>query len=209
MGQIDPPAATVDQPARSYRLRMAPKDIGVAIVVIVALTLGWLLRYQVEHATVTFRDADSPFRISYPRDWTSPPLSSSTALLDVENPRADSTFKTTLSVESRGLDPAAPPTLQTLVDRRVAQQGDLTAYRLLSTTDTTVDGAKGMRVDFAYVVQPIDAPRRQSLPVVVQAREYVVITQDRVYYIQLSAPENDYDRELSRFDRIIDGVRLQ
>ena len=189
-------------------MRMLPRDLGVALVVLVALALGWLLRYQVDGDTRSFQDPDSPFRISYPASWAGTEAPED-GLLRVEDPRTDSPFKTTLTVESRLLDPAALPTLQTLVDQRVAEQGALTAYRLLSNADATVDGARGARIDYGYVVQPIDAPRRASLPVVVQAREYVVVAQDRVYYIAVAAPQHEYEEAQARFERIVERVNVQ
>ena len=193
---------------RFYPVRLWPRDLGVALIVFLALGLGLLVRYQVEGATREFRDPDSPFRISYPASWAGAEAPED-GLLRVEDPRTDSAFKTTLTVESRLLDPAAPPTLQTLVDQRVAEQGALTAYRLLSSADATVDGARGARIEYGYVVQPIDAPRRASLPVVVQAREYVVVAQDRVYYIAVAAPQHEYEDAQARFERIIARVNVQ
>jgi hypothetical protein len=192
---------------RFYPVRLWPKDLGVALVVLIALGLGLVLRLQVEGAMREFRDPGSPFRISYPASWTG--AEPADALLRVEDPRTDSAFKTTLTVESRLLDPAAPPTLQTLVDQRVAEQGALTAYRLLTTGDATIDGARGARIEYGYVVQPIDAPRRASLPVVVQAREYVVGAQDRVYYITLAAPQHEYEEAQARFEQSIAKVKVQ
>lgn len=193
---------------RVFPLRLLRKDVGVALVVLVALGLGWLLRYQVEGATTTFQDPNSSFRIAYPRTWISAEPGDRT-LLRVEDPRTDSTFKTTLTVQSQGLDPAAPPTLQTMIDRRIAEDGQLPAYSLLATADATVDGMRGASIDYAYVTQPIDVPLRAALPVVVRAREYIVVTQDQVYYIALAAPRNEYDDALGRFERMIDEVRIQ
>ncbi len=193
---------------RVYPVRMWPKDVGVALIVLLALGLGLLVRYQVEGATREFRDPDSPFRISYPASWAGAEAPED-GLLRVEDPRTDSAFKTTLTVESRLLDPAAPPTLQALVDQRVAEQGALTAYRLLASGDATIDDARGARIEYGYVVQPIDAPRRASLPVVVQAREYVVVAQDRVYYIAVAAPQNEYEEAQARFERIIERIQVQ
>jgi hypothetical protein len=129
-------------------------------------------------------------------------------LLKVEDPQTDSAFKTALTVESRELDPQSPPTLQTLLDRRVEQRGALTGYHFLANTETTVGGLKAMQLQYAYVVQPIDEPRRASLPVVVRAREYIVVTQDRTYYITLAAPENEFERASARFDRILQTVQV-
>jgi hypothetical protein len=130
-------------------------------------------------------------------------------LLKVEDPFTDSAYKTAMTVESREIDPASPPTLQALIDRRVEQRGQLTGYHFLSNSDATVGGAQGARVEYAYVVQPIDQPRRASLPVVVRAREYIVAGADRTYYITLAAPENAFDAASARFERAIQTVQLQ
>lgn len=193
---------------RLYPVRLLPKDLGVALLVLVALGLGWLVRLQIEGATRTFQDPDSPFSISYPATWLAGE-SLQEALLRVEDPRTDSALKTALMVESRELDPASPPTVQDLADRRIAQQGALTAYRLLGNDEATVGGARAARLEYAYVVQPLDAPGRASLPVVVQAREYVVVARDRIYYITLAAPQHEYAAASARFERTIEKVRVQ
>jgi hypothetical protein len=192
----------------SYTIHYRPKDIGVAVVVLVALALGWLLRMQVEERTVTYQEPDSPFRIAYPATWTSAE-SLQDVLLKVENPQTDSAFKTALTVERRDLDPTSPPTLQTLVDRRIVQRSALTAYYFLGDDEVTLDGARGARLQYAYVVQPIETPRRAALPVVVQASEYIVVAQDRTYYIALVAPEHEYAAARARFERLLQTVRVQ
>ena len=118
-------------------------------------------------------------------------------------------FKTTLTVQSRELDTASAPTLQTLVDRRVVQRGALTGYHFITNDDATVGGVPGARIEYAYVTQPIDTPRRASLPVVVHANEYIVATKTRVYYITLVAPQNEYADAQTRFEEIIRSVQVQ
>ncbi|MEP7190721.1 MAG: hypothetical protein ABI901_16140 [Roseiflexaceae bacterium] len=197
-----------NQGAPLYRVRMLPKDLGVAIVVLVALLLGLGMRYQVEGRVKQFQDANSPFRMSYPAAWGFAD-SLQDVLLKVEDPNTGSTFKTTMSVESRELDPASPPTIQTLIDRRVEQRSGLTGYHFLSNGDTTVGGAKSALIEYAYIVQPNDEPRRASLPVVVQAREYIIIGKDRTYYVTLNAPENAFAEASAQFERMIKTVQLQ
>jgi hypothetical protein len=191
-----------------YRVRMLPKDLGVAIVVLVALTLGLAMRFQVEGRVKQFQDPNSPFRLSYPAAWGFAD-SLQDVLLKVEDPSTDSAFKTAMTIESRELDPASPPTLQDLVDRRVEQRSGLTGYHFLANADATVGGAKSARIEYAYVVQPNDEPRRASRPVVVQAREYIVVGPDRTYYISLSAPENAFEEASALFERTIKTVQLQ
>lgn len=191
-----------------YRLRMLPKDLGVALVVLLALALGWMLRAQTEGRTREFQDPSSPFRISYPAGWGVAD-SLQDVVLKVADPQTVSAFKTSLTVESRELDPASPPDLQTLLDRRVEQRAALTGYHFLANSDATVAGVASAQIEYAYVVQPIDEPRRPSLPVVVQAREYIVAAKDRTFYITLAAPQSEFAEASAQFDRIIQTVVVQ
>lgn len=184
------------------------KDIGVALVVLVALGLGLLLRAQVEGRTTAFQAEDSPFSITYPAGWGSLDPAEGT-LISVADPLADSLFKTTLTVEARDLDPSSPPTLQTLVDRRVEEHSALAGYHFIDRGDATVDGSPSAQLEYAYVAQPIDTPGRPALPVVVHAREYVVVAADRTYYIALAAPEAEFARASERFDRILQTVKVR
>lgn len=191
-----------------FRIRLLRKDMGVAIVVLLALGLGWLLFRQVDGRTTLFQDQGSPFRIAYPAAWNSAE-SLQDVLLKVEDPLTGSIFKTNLTVESRELDPQNPPTLQTLLDRRVAQRESFTGYHFLANRDATVAGTKAIELEYAYVVQPIDQPRRASLPVVVHAREYIVVAQDRTYYITLAAPEPEFAQANARFERALQTAQIQ
>jgi hypothetical protein len=191
-----------------YDVRYLRKDIGVAIVVVLALALGWLLRAQVTSRTTVFYDKDTSFSIAYPATWGGVETLQD-LLLKVEDPQTNSAFKTNLSVETRALDPANPPTLEQLGDRRIAQRGALTAYHFLSSDPAIVAGAKALRQEYAYVVQTIDQPRRASLPVVVQAIEYIVVGKENVFYITLAAPESDFADASNRMNQIIQSVRVQ
>ena len=92
-----------------YPVRMLRKDVGVAIVVLLALGLGLLLKGQVETRTRVFEDKESAFRMAYPAGWKSSGSMLDT-LVKVEDPMAKSPFKTTLTVQSRELDTASPVT---------------------------------------------------------------------------------------------------
>jgi hypothetical protein len=196
---------------RLWRVRMLPKDLGVALVLLAALGLALLLRGQVEGRTTTFQAADAPFSISYPATWGSSLVAEQAPdiLLTVEDPLTDSTFKTRLSVENTLLDPASPPDLATLVNRRIDTQDDRTGYHFIGQGETTVAGAPARQLEYAYVAQPIDTPGRPALPVVVHTREYVVQAGDAVYYITLAAPESEFAEASARFDRILQTVSVQ
>ncbi len=191
-----------------WQLRTMPKDIGVAVVVLVALGLGLLLRSTTESDTRAFRSADGNFSMAYPATWRTTDVTDTVALR-VENPQAGSAYKTNVMVESRELDPAAPPTLQELIDRRVQQRGSLTGYHFLSSAERTLGGARAAEISYAFVAQPIDTLRSAALPVVAQSREYIVLTKDRIYYITLAAPESDFSMASSQFDTMLQTVKVQ
>ncbi|MBI5878596.1 MAG: hypothetical protein HZB53_13185 [Chloroflexi bacterium] len=195
------------QTTQTWDFRLGRKDVGVALVLLAALAVGWVLRMSVENRTAVFQDQATGFTVTYPATWGSTE-SLRQVMLKVENPATESAFKASLVVDRRGLDTQNPPTLQQLVDRRVAQQGTLTAYHLLSTADATVSGLKSMRQEYAYVVQPIDQARRASVPVVVHAIEYVVIGKDSAYYITLAVPEDEAAGASPLMDSIIRSVKV-
>jgi hypothetical protein len=190
-----------------YRPRSLPSDLGVALVVLVALGLGWLLMAQTLGRTRAYAEPDGGIRLAYPAGWISVD-SLQDLLLKAEDPQAAAAFKTTLSVARRDLDPANPPTLQTLLDRRVEERAQLTGYHLLADTETSLAGQRAILLEYAYVVQPIDTPRRASLPVVVHTREYLVIARDRSYYITLAAPEDAFAQARDPFERITRSIEL-
>jgi hypothetical protein len=184
-------------------VRYLRKDIGVAIVVAVSLLAGWLIGRYVESRTTTFASADVPFSVAYPVSWVTAESLLDAPLMKVQDPLTESAFKTSLTIDSRELDAAAPPTLQDLLDRRVEQRQALTGYHFLANSETA------MQYDYTYVVQPADQPRRASLPVVVVAREYIVTTKDNVYYISFATPEREVERSLGRLEEIVKTVKLQ
>lgn len=192
----------------AWPLRTLPKDIGVAVVVLAALSLGLLLRLSIEGSTKAYQAVDRNFSMSYPASWRTTDVTN-TVILKVENPQVASAYKTNVTVEVRLLDPSSPPTLQEFVDRRVAQRSGLTGYHFLSSGETTVGGARAAQIEYAFVAQPIDAPRRAALPVVVRSREYIVVTKERVYFITLAAPESDFDRAGEQFDNMLQTVKAQ
>jgi hypothetical protein len=191
-----------------YGQRFLRKDVGVVIVVLIALTLGFLLRAQSANRVTTFQDKETAFSITYPVTWGNVE-SLQDVLLKVEDPQTNSAFKTTLTIETRDLDPTSPPTLQQLADRRIAQRGALTGYHFLSSNPATIGGAKAMRQEYAYVVQPIDEPHRASLPVVAHAIEYIVVGKENVFYITLVAPESDFADARAQMEQIVQTVRVQ
>lgn len=73
---------------RLFRLRLLPKDLGVALVALAALALAWLVMQQATGRTRAFVAPDSPLRLSYPAGWSSVD-SLQDVLLKVEDAQPD------------------------------------------------------------------------------------------------------------------------
>lgn len=191
-----------------YRLRMRPKDVGVALIAALFLLGGVALMLATTRATEVFQDELTPLRLAYPADWMGVE-SLQLVALRVADPTTPGAVKASLTAETRPLDPAAPPTLQTLLDRRVEQRQQLTGYHFLAEGEAEVDGARALVSEYAYVVQPIDEARRASLPVVVRAREYIVIAGDQSYYLTFAAPEAAFEEAEGDFERVVASTVVQ
>ncbi|MEI8165718.1 MAG: hypothetical protein WCG26_05045 [Chloroflexales bacterium] len=189
-------------------LRLYPKDLGVAVIVLLCLLGGWLLMQVTITRTRSFQTDLAPITFTYPSGWIATALPEN-VLLQVADPGTTSAFKTTLTVESRLLDPTSLPTLQTLLDQRVAERQTLPSYHFLADAETEVAGTRAMRSEFAYVAQPIDAPRRAALPVVVHAAEYIIVAKDELYYVTLAAPEGEFPAARAQLDRVIASLKVQ
>ncbi|HMQ34639.1 MAG TPA: hypothetical protein PKD53_28140 [Chloroflexaceae bacterium] len=193
---------------RIYDLRLRPKDLGVALIAALCLLGGWLLMQRTVERTIAFQSELTPLRLAYPAGWVEVP-GAENILLNVADPATPSAFKSFISVENRPIDPASPPTLQTLLDRRVEQRQQLTGYHFLSDGEAEVAGVRALVSDYAYVAQPIDEARRAALPVVVQAREYILLTADQSYYVTMAAPEGQFAEASRQFDRVIASMQVQ
>lgn len=189
------------------RLHLTPIDVGVALLVLVALGLGLVVRGQIADRTARFQIENEPLQFNYPADWREVG-SLQDVLLNVEDSFVDSTVKTTLTVAAQDLDPAAAPSLEELVSRRIDDRSTLTGYHFLSSGPADVAGNKAELIEYAYVAQPIDEPRRPSLPVVVTAREYVVVKNNRSYYFTIAAPEMASERSQTTLEHVIGSVRI-
>ena len=190
-------------------LNMLPRDLSVALLLMLALGATLLLRGQVQNQTTAFAPADVPLTLAYPQSWSAlEPIEGT--LLAVEDPLTDSAFKTRFQIEARELDPASPLDLETLVNRRIEQRSqEQLGYQFLSSEPMNIGGVEAIAIEYAYVVQPIDEPLRFSLPVVVRTREVLATIGTRSYLLLLSAPEHEFDAANVQFDRILASTRLQ
>lgn len=191
-----------------YKIRHTRKDVGVAIVVILALLGGFFLRQSVTNQTATFADKATGLQMTYPAEYAEASTMLPDAVIKIADQYGATAFKSSLTVEALDIDKSNPPTMQQLMDRRVEQRSKLTAYHFIGNNETSVSGNKAMELRYAYVEQPIDEPRRVSLPVVVVGKEYIVLSKDRVYYITIAVPEEEADTAGAKLQKVVETIKI-
>ena len=82
---------------------------------------------------------------------------------------------------------------------------NLTAYRALSVDNGVVGGLEANRVTYAYVAEPAGGPQA-SVPVVVQAVDWVVIHEGKAYVLTFAAMADQFAEQEGSFGSILTSV---
>ncbi len=191
-------------PSRARPLKGWLDELLVVALLIVALILGWALKSRVEGRTASFASDDGVLTLSYPADWLE--QVDKEALLTVSDIRAEGTFKPTFSLTVREMNPDFPMTPHDLVVTMSLQKAEeLTAYRILNTDSGMVDGIEASRVSYAYVSEPVGG-LQQSIPVVAEAVDWVVIREGTAYVLTFAAAAESFAQEEGTFNSILTSV---
>lgn len=178
-------------------------ELLVVALVIVALVLGWALKAWVQGRTVAFSSDDGLLSLRYPADWLEEV--NKDTLLTVNDVRGEGAFKPTLSIATTGMNPDFPLTPRELVvTMSVEKAEELTGYRVLSIEHGMVDGLDASKVSYAYVAEPAGA--LQTVPVVVEAIDWVVIYHNKAYVLTLAAEASNFEEEEEKLNSILESV---
>jgi hypothetical protein len=179
-------------------------ELLVVALLIVALILGWAVKGWVEGQTIPFTSEDGMLSLRYPANWLE--QVDKDALLSVSDIRGEGVFKPVFSVATREMNPDFPLTPDDLVvTMSLRRAEELTAYRILSTGSRTVDGMEASEVSYAYVSDPAGG-LQQSVPVVVEAVDCLVIHEGKVYVLTFAAGSESFGQEEGTFNSILASV---
>lgn len=197
-------------PVRKVK-REEPEWVVVAVVV-VALLIGWMLKSLVESRTVTF--SSSALSLNYPATWfreVNP--HDGDVILGVTDLGFGSPYGSRVTVRTiealprlARMDDEASAAAAAVTAWTFQRSQDLDGFRLLSTESTELDGRRGVRVDYAYVSDPIASPYRKALPVVVEAVDYLFPVGDQTIVITTAADGAQFEQESQRFATILSSV---
>jgi hypothetical protein len=188
-------------------------DVAVVVCLAVALVAGWFFKGAVQSQAQTIEDPLTGLRLNVPATWQAD-QDVPNVILAASNGQSASTFKTKLTIVSRQVDASATLDADQIVERVVQQhESDLLGYHLLAIEPVAAGdlaGNKARMISYAYVVQPesVDRPFQASLPVVVQATDYLIFAADRYYVLTLAADSQDYDDQAQDFELILKSLSL-
>jgi len=186
-------------------------DVAVVVCLAVALVAGWFFKGAVQGQRQTIEDPLTGLRLSVPATWQAD-QDVPNVILAASDGHSASTFKTKLTVVSRQIDASAGLDAGQIVERVVQQhESELLGYHLLAIEPASdVAASPAQKISYAYVVQPesVDRPFQASLPVVVEAADYLVFTADRYYILTLAGDSQDFESQAQVFEQILKSVSL-
>jgi len=182
-------------------------ELLVVVLLIVALIVGWAVKGWVQGQSISFSSDDGALSLRYPADWLE--QVNKDALLTVSDIQGEGTFKPMFSVATTEMNPDFPLTPNDLVVTMSLQKAeDLAAYRILDTDSGMVDGMEASKVLYAYVAEPAGG-LQQSIPVVVEAVDWLVIHQGKAYVLTFAATADSFAQEEGAFNSILASVDLR
>src|SRR5579859_3560517 len=174
-------------------------------VAVVGLGSGVFLRNRSLNATVHFENRQEGIAVNYPSNWL---LEEATGdfVFRVQNP-ASLPFKTTLQISLLTVGPGARTSdIPDLLN--MTRAATLPAYSPLAITPTTLpNGMAGIQMEYAYVSTETN-PFLQTVPIVVRARDVIVLRTNQVVVITYRADSQSFDDNLHFFDSFLRTLEL-
>jgi hypothetical protein len=166
------------------------------------LALGLLLRANALNANFLFEDDQNGIRGLLPADWlldtTNPDY-----VFRIEDPDARQ-FKTQIRVTVQTVGPDASP--RNVVDLLELQgAAELADYRVLSVEPTRLGEDEAIKINYSFT-QTEPNPFLQTLPVVVQGVDWVVLRGNQAVIMTYRDAAPTFDRHYYHFERFLRTV---
>lgn len=194
--------------ARRFLLHEEEPEWLVWAVVVLLLAVGLVVRTTVIHRSAEFSKGDLSVR--FPADWA-PLGAADDALLDVGVSFDAGLFPPRLTVrQMRAAEVSAGS--QSLGDLALKwadrHAKDLLGYKVLSIDPIQLHGSDAVRMDYAYVADPM-MPTPNSIPVVAHGADVLVRQGDRLVVITMRADAGEFADLEATWARILDSLELK
>ena len=179
----------------------------VILTFAVAMAAAWWLKSGVEARSTKFATGDGALRLAYPAGWvTTQPTGDE--LLDVFDPDAGSALRPRFSVVSRPAPAGATPSV-VAATQALRRSQSLREYRELGRAAVTVAAWPAVRVTYGYVTDPPGGAGQATLPIVVQATDWLVLKDGRLYTLTAQSEAAGAAACQAAFDRILGSVAFK
>jgi hypothetical protein len=178
-------------------------DVAVIALVVMALTLGLLVRELALFRTTSFSIGHAGVSGRRPAAWMRE--SGDDPLLRVRDTRGGE-FDTVLELRSRPLAADAEPAMA-LDALALERAGQVTAYRTLDTDRVLIGAETATRRTFAYVYED-NNPYVDRLPVVVRGMDLALRDEGRVIVATLLADAESFDDHYRYFRAFAESLEF-
>ncbi len=176
-------------------------EIAVLALTIIALFIGWMYKSSVENRSVPFTSGS--VSAALPAGWLQSEGKDGDLVRVTD--MTSSGFATTYKV--RYAEVSKDVTYDQFASADIRSLGqNLTAFRVLSQQQVTVNGKEAFEVKYAFVESNPNAAR-QELPVVVRGLEYVFIKDGKAVTVTYWASQSEYESDLNLFTRFLTSVK--
>lgn len=169
----------------------------------VAIFIGFNLREGILYSTNEYIDREAGIRVNYPRNWLIDTIDENDEnfVFRAQDTSRDG-FKTTVQIEVYPFADGMTP-INVLHDLSLSRLQTLSNYRVLSTGTTILPNEETATVrDYAFVYNEPN-PFQESLPVVVEGRDILVIRRGQAVLITFLADSRTYTEDLALFERFL------
>lgn len=194
-------AATAPSPILDARpvpppsARVTLSDLIVIAGAIAAILIGWAIKGWHDNRLVSATAAG--VTVHYPRGWIQlPPVAPQQFV-------AISTANGRISVALTEQDTQQTDVTKILAAGVANQASSETGFTQLGNEQTTVDGNKAVRSDYAYVKTTIGGA---TVPTVMRGRQVAWIKDGKLYTFALEAPKDDWGSASGDFGRLVDKI---
>jgi hypothetical protein len=162
----------------------------------------------VEGEHTAYHDPEAGISLQYPSSWT--PSDRKGFAFSIHNLRAEGIIKPGLWIEVKGPPSQPDVQIQALVAPQTVDRGrQLFGYRVLSVTETQLDGTVAMQIEYAHVEMPSGSAAQSSLPVVVRAIDTLFLQHDKLFIVTYASPGGSFSDYVPIFEGILESLELR
>jgi hypothetical protein len=177
------------------------------VFALAAFLIGVNLRDTTLYATTTYVNSQAGIRAEYPKNWLKDETNGKGYVFRVQDTSRPG-FKTTIQVAVRPVNTGVTQERNVLDALSLTREQTLSTYNVWSTEPFAMpDGTVATSMTYTYVATQPD-PFLETIPVVVQGRDILLIRRGQAIVITFVAELKTYDEDFAIFERFLSSLEL-